>query len=199
MEFEWKNFTGFTTLQFVDEVQKFMNKMSDPAQFQGRIIFMSMLNDILRGTKDNELECIANATLVSLFAKGFPAGCWSFFGIGSEKMWYSAYNERPRGEWERGAELMMIKFRESQHPVFRGMSVLCPEERSKAEEVENVQDTSVPMGIRLKIFAQLFMLICSVFTEQSQMCVRNTVLLKEERGDPGWQDNLTHCASQATC
>ena len=117
--------------------------------------------------------------------KGFPAGCWSFFGIGSEKKWYYANNERPRGEWERGAELMMVKFRESQHPVFRAMSVFCPEERSKAEEVENVQDTSVPMGIRLKIFAQLFLLICSVFTEQSQMCVRNTVLLKEERGDPG--------------
>ena len=176
-----KIFTGFTTLQFVDEVQKFMNKMSDPAQFQGRIIFMSMLNDVLKGTKDNEQECIANATLVSLFAKGFPAGCWSFFGIGSEKKWYSANNERPRGEWERSAELMMIKFRESQHPVFRAMSVFCPEERSKAEEVENFQCTSVPMGVRLKFVAQLFLLICSVFTKQSQMRVRNTVLLKEER------------------
>ena len=24
------------------------------------------------------------------------------------------------------------------------------------------------------------------------MCVRNTVLVKQERGDPHWQDNLTH-------
>ena len=47
MEFEWNLFTGCTTLQLVDEVQKFMNKMSDPAQFQGRIIFMSMFNDII--------------------------------------------------------------------------------------------------------------------------------------------------------
>ena len=47
MEFEWKNFTGFTTVQLVDEVQEFMNKMSDPDQFQGRIIFMSMFNDII--------------------------------------------------------------------------------------------------------------------------------------------------------
>ena len=37
MEFEWNIFPGFTTLQLVDEVQKFMNKMSNPAQFQGRI------------------------------------------------------------------------------------------------------------------------------------------------------------------
>ena len=42
MEFEWNIFPGITTLQLVDEVQKFMNKMSDPDQFQERIIFMSM-------------------------------------------------------------------------------------------------------------------------------------------------------------
>ena len=47
MEFEWNIFPGFTTLQLVQEVQKFMNKMSDPEHFQGRIIFMSMFNDIL--------------------------------------------------------------------------------------------------------------------------------------------------------
>ena len=46
MEFEWNIFQGFTTLQLVQEVQKFMNKMIDPSQVQGRIIFMSMLNDI---------------------------------------------------------------------------------------------------------------------------------------------------------
>ena len=68
MEFEWNIFPGFTTLQLVKEVQKFMNKMSDPEQFQGRIIFMSMFNDIIWVIKDNEKECIANSTLVSLFA-----------------------------------------------------------------------------------------------------------------------------------
>ena len=47
MEFEWHIFPGFTTLQLIDEVQKFMNKMSDPAQFKRRIIFMSMFNDII--------------------------------------------------------------------------------------------------------------------------------------------------------
>ena len=115
---------GFTTLQLVDEVQKFMSKMSDPAQFQGRIIFMSMFNDIIWGNKDNETECTANATLVSSFAKRFPAGRWSFLGPGSEKQRYSTYNERPRGEWDRVAELMMIKFRESGHPVFRATNPL---------------------------------------------------------------------------
>ena len=31
-------FPGFTTLQLVDKVQEFMNRMGDPAQFQGRIL-----------------------------------------------------------------------------------------------------------------------------------------------------------------
>ena len=69
MEFEWNIFPGFTTVQLVDEVQKFMNKMGDPAQFQGRIIFMSMFNDIIWRIQDNEQEYIANATFVSIFAK----------------------------------------------------------------------------------------------------------------------------------
>ena len=47
MEFEWHIFPGFTTLQLVDKVQEFMNKMGDPAQCQGRIIFKSMFNDMI--------------------------------------------------------------------------------------------------------------------------------------------------------
>ena len=118
MELEWNIFPGSTTLQLVDEVQKFMNKMSEPEQFQRRVIFMSMFNNITWRIKDNEQECIANATLVSSFAKVFPARRWSFLGPGSAAKWYSTCNERPQGEWNRVAELMMIKFRESGHPVF---------------------------------------------------------------------------------
>ena len=62
-------FTRFTTLELVREVQQFMSEMGEPEQFQGRIIFMSMFNDIILGYKDNETECIAHSTLVSLFAK----------------------------------------------------------------------------------------------------------------------------------
>ena len=46
-EFEWNIFPGFTTLQLVREVQEFLSKMSiQPENFIGRIIFMSMFNDI---------------------------------------------------------------------------------------------------------------------------------------------------------
>ena len=46
MEFEWNIFPGFTTLQLLSKVQEFMPKMGDLSQFKGRIIFMSMFNDI---------------------------------------------------------------------------------------------------------------------------------------------------------
>ena len=50
-----------------------MSKMSDPSEFKGRIIFMSMFNDILWGSEDNEQECESYANLVSIYAKRFPA------------------------------------------------------------------------------------------------------------------------------
>ena len=47
MEFEWNIFTGFTTLQLCHKVQELLSKLSvTPEKFTGRIIFMSMFNDI---------------------------------------------------------------------------------------------------------------------------------------------------------
>ena len=114
----------FTTLQLCHKVQELLSKMSDPSEFNGRIIFMSMFNDISWGSEDNEQECKANAYLVSICARRFPPGRWSFLGPGSEKKWYSTYIDRPQGEWDRAAELMMIKLGEIGHPVFRPTSPL---------------------------------------------------------------------------
>ena len=44
--------------------------------------------------------------------------------LDQKKKWYSTYNGRPREEWDRVAELMMIKFGESGDPVFRATSPL---------------------------------------------------------------------------
>ena len=59
----------------------------------------------------------------SLSLQRFGAGQWSFLGLGSEKKWYSISEDSPQGEWDRVAELMMIKFSGSGHPVFRST---CP-------------------------------------------------------------------------
>ena len=52
MEFEWKNYPGFTTLGILAEIQKMMAESKcEPEQFQGRIIFMSMYDDIAWGDR----------------------------------------------------------------------------------------------------------------------------------------------------
>ena len=70
-EFEWNIFPGFTTLQLRDWAQH-------QRIFTERIFFMSKLNDISWGCKDNKKECESNAQLVSLSlnAKRFGAGQW---------------------------------------------------------------------------------------------------------------------------
>ena len=125
MEFEWNIFPGFNTLQLSQEVQELLSRFSvTPEKFTGRIIFMLMFNDISWGSRDNKIECEANAKLVSLFARRCGAGQWSFLGPGSEKKWYSISEDSPQGEWDKMAEKMMSTFGESGHPVFRATSPL---------------------------------------------------------------------------
>ena len=85
---------------------------------------MSMFNDISCGTRDNEQECLANARLVSLYARKFGKGQWSFIGPGSEKKWYSMKEDSPQGIWDKIAERMLIEFAESGCPIFRAASPL---------------------------------------------------------------------------
>ena len=84
MEFEWHIFLGFNTLQLSQEVKSLLLRLDEtPENFTGRIIFMSMFNDISCGSRDNEKECGSNANLVSLFCKKIwnrtMVNYWSWF------------------------------------------------------------------------------------------------------------------------
>ena len=85
---------------------------------------MSMFNDISCGTRGNEQECLANARLVSLYARKFGEGQWSFIGPGSEKKLYSIKEDSPQGIWDNLAEKMLIEFAESGCPIFRATTPL---------------------------------------------------------------------------
>ena len=86
LTFGWDNVPGFSTLQLSQEVTELLLRINEtPENFTERIIFMSLFNDILWGSKDNKKECESNAHLFSLFARRFGAGQWSFLGLGSEK------------------------------------------------------------------------------------------------------------------
>ena len=85
-EFEWNIFPGFTTLQLCDKISDLLSSMGQtPETFTGRILFMSMFNDIFCGRYDNKDECLRNANIVKTFAGRCGIGQWSFIGPGSEK------------------------------------------------------------------------------------------------------------------
>ena len=123
-EFEWNIFPGFTTLQLCDKINDLLSNLGQtPATFTGRILFMSMFNDISCDREDNKDECLRNAESVKVFARRFGIGQWSFIGPGSEKKWYSSENS-PQGAWDNIAEQMLLEFAESGHPIFRATTPL---------------------------------------------------------------------------
>ena len=123
-EFEWNIFPGFTSLQLCDKIINLLSRLGQtPETFTGRILFMSMFNDISCDRKGNKDECLANAGVVKVLARRFGVGQWSFIGPGSEKKWYSAENS-PQGAWDNIAEEMLLEFAESGHPTFCGTTPL---------------------------------------------------------------------------
>ena len=124
-EFEWNIFPGFTPLQLCGKVIDLLSRLGEtPETFTGRIPFMSMFNDISCDKKDNEEECVANAKVVSILARKFGIGQWSFIGPGSEKKWYSMEENSPQGIWDHIAEKMLLEFAESGCPILRATTPL---------------------------------------------------------------------------
>ena len=125
-KFEWNIFPGFDTLQLCGKVKDLLSRLGEtPENLTGRILFMSMFNDISCGTRDNEEECLANARLVSFYARRFGKGQWSFIGPGSEKKWYSMKEDSPQRIWDKLAEkMLLLEFAESGCSIFRASSPL---------------------------------------------------------------------------
>ena len=123
-EFDWNIFPGFTSLQLCDKISDLLSSLGQsPETFTGRILFMSMFNDISCEKKGNKEECLKYADFVATFARRFGIGQWSFIGPGSEKKWYPSENS-PQGALDHIAEEMLLKFAESGHPIFRATTPL---------------------------------------------------------------------------
>ena len=130
---------------------------------------MSMFNDISWGSPDNEQERELSANLVSICARRFSPGRWSFLGPGSEKKWYSTHDSKPQGEWDRVAELMMIKFGESGHTVFRATSPLS----RGVLKIRGGGKLSIHFCADGETIEKMFLLISSVSTVRSQICAKS--------------------------
>ena len=95
-----------------------------PETFSGRILFMSMFNDISCDRKGNKEECLAKVRVVKVLAKKFGIGQRSFIGPGSEKKWSSGEENSPQVAWDHIADEMLLEFEESGHPTFRATTPL---------------------------------------------------------------------------
>ena len=189
-EFEWNIFPGFTTLQLCDKISDLLSSMGQtPESFTGRILFMSMFNDIFCDRYDNKDECLRNSNIVKTFAGRFGIGQWSFIGPGSEKKWYPSENS-PQGAWDHVAEEMLLLFAESGHPIFRGTTPLSRGQlKSKGRGKLSIHFTADQDTVDT-IIALFFLSISSVSTEQWQLSARNLKTTKIERGNLlYWWDN----------
>ena len=142
-------------------------------------------------TMKRNVLLIPNLCLYS--QKDFKKGRWSFLGPGLETKWYSICNERLVGEWDKVAELMMIKFGESGHPVFRATSRLSRGTlKSKGGGKLSIHFCADGDTIETVFSHNCFCKSAQYSTEQSQICVKNTVAVEQEQGDLCWQSNLIH-------
>ena len=140
----------------------------------------------------------SSAQLVSLCAKRFGAGQWSFLGPGSEKKRYSIGEDSPQGDWDKMAEKMMVTLAESGLPVFRATSPLSRGVlKSKGGGKLSIHFCADPGTIET-----VFRTIISV----NQLSIHGAVsdvredysTCQTSKGDPYGQDNLTHCSRQQT-
>ena len=144
-------FSGFTTVRILNQIQQMMGELQcDPENFTGRIIFMSMLNDIVWDAKGNDEICENKSKTIEQYARRFPRGHWSFLGPGSEKKWCGTDVHKPDGSWERTAEKMLLNFTGSGHPMFRGTSALDSGElRSKESGKKSIHFNGSTQNIEL--------------------------------------------------
>ena len=123
----------------------------EPENFTGRIICMSMFNDIVCDAKRNDELCVNNSKTIKEYAEGLLRGHWSL-------KWYGTYECKPDGSWNRTAEKMLQNFEGSGHPIFRCTSAL---ERGQLRSKEGGQ-TSIHFNGSTENIELLLQMVISV-------------------------------------
>ena len=155
---------------------------------------MSMFNDISCEKKDNEEECLANAKVVSLYARKFGTGQWSFIGPGSEKKWYSIKEDIPQGT---GTISRRRCWWNSQKVIvqFLAQRAHCPEVNSEAKDTENCRFTLQPPRKQLRLFFRIIVFAnqLSLYGAVADMCEEYEPL-HDRSGRPDMVMGQSNCA-----
>ena len=86
---------GPTTMGILNQIQQMMGELQcEPENFTGKIIFMSMFNDIVWDAKGNDEICENNSKTIKQYARRFFRGHLSFLRPGSEKKWYGTFADK---------------------------------------------------------------------------------------------------------
>ena len=169
MEFEWNMYPGITTLQLVQEVRKFVGEMGEPEHFQGRIIFMSMFNDIKFETMKRNALLIPHLWLY--LQKDFEQDIGHSSDLDQKRSGIRLTLKDHKENGTKSLNWWWWSKSEKADTQFSEPHVHCLEERSKAKDVENCQYTSVPMEMRLKLFFAHFSVNqLSIYRAVSDLC-----------------------------
>ena len=105
MEFEWEIFPGFTAAGTLNEIQQMMGKLQcEPENFTGRIIFMSMFNDIVWNAKGNDELCVNNSKTIKEYAEILFAVIGLSWSLDLKRSGTELTMAKPDGSWNRTAE-----------------------------------------------------------------------------------------------
>ena len=150
-EFEWNIFPGFTTLQLCDKISDLLSYLGQtPATFTGRILFMSMFNDISCDRNDNKDECLKNADYVKVFARRFGIGqCHLLDQVLKRSGILPRIVHKELGTTLRNRccwNLQKVDI------LFSVQRLHCPGVNSRAKDMENCRFILVPLKKRLRLF-----------------------------------------------
>ena len=156
IEFEWNIFPGFTTFQLCHKVQKLLLRLNvTPENFTGRIIFMSMFNDISldqRTTRKNAIQMLISFPYLRKDSEQ-DNGHSSHLGQRKSGILLVKIVDKVNGtKWRK----RWWWHSQKAHTQSSEPRVPCPEVSLKAKVVENCRSTIVPTRTRLQLFfAQL--------------------------------------------
>ena len=123
-EFEWNIFPGFTTLQLCGKVNDLLSRSGEtPETFTGRILFMSMFNDISCDGKQNRRMCGKFQSRLHTCKEVWYLTLviyWSRFR--KEVVFYE--RRQSTRNLDNLAEKMLTEFAESGCPIFRAPTPL---------------------------------------------------------------------------
>ena len=77
--------SGKTTIQIFECIEDMLEEADiQPSQFQDRLIFLSIYNDVIWWIPKNSV-CFDNAKRVTRVDESFRQGEWPFLGLGTEE------------------------------------------------------------------------------------------------------------------